>query len=52
MPFAIAGFVITLFLREIPLRERAHAAVAAAAKDSELTVETGALETAAAREES
>lgn len=51
VPFTVAGFLITLLLREIPLRERTQSSTAGVAADSEPMVEAGALE-AAAREES
>ena len=44
IPFAVAGFLITLLLREIPLQERAQPAGAAAAEDFGLAVEGEALE--------
>ena len=44
IPFAIAGFLITLFLREIPLRERAKSAGTGAAEDMGTMVEGEALE--------
>jgi EmrB/QacA subfamily drug resistance transporter len=40
IPFAVAGFVIMLFLREIPLRERAKPG------SSEIAMETGAIDEA------
>jgi len=44
VPFAIAGFLITLFLREIPLRERAQPAGTGAREDAGMMVEGEALE--------
>ncbi len=44
IPFAIAGFVITLFLREIPLRERKQPAGTAAIGDLEIREEAGVVE--------
>ena len=51
IPFAVAGFLITLLLREIPLRERGQQAGTGAAEDFGMTVEAGAHETATARDE-
>lgn len=48
IPFAAAGFLITLFLREIPLRERKQPAGAAIAEDLEMQVEAGVAEPAPA----
>ena len=50
IPFAVAGFLITLFLREIPLQERAQPAGTGAAEDLGMAVEAGALKTGTARE--
>jgi EmrB/QacA subfamily drug resistance transporter len=44
LPFALAGFVITLFLREIPLRERPQLVSAAGSEKAEPTIEAGELE--------
>ena len=44
IPFAAAGFVITLFLREIPLRERQQPAGTAVIGDLEIEEEAGAVE--------
>jgi EmrB/QacA subfamily drug resistance transporter len=44
VPFAIAGFLITLFLREIPLRERAEPAGTGAAEETGMMVEGEPLE--------
>jgi len=44
IPFAVAGFLITLFLREIPLQERAQPAGAGAAEDFGMMVDGEALE--------
>ena len=41
VPFSLAGFVVTLFLREIPLRERKQPA---AAEDPEMKPEAGEVE--------
>ena len=48
VPFAIAGFVITLFLREIPLRERAKAAAPEARQEEDVMADGEVLETARA----
>jgi hypothetical protein len=50
IPFAAAGFLITLLLREIPLRERKQPAGAGAAEDMGMQVEAGAAEPAPADE--
>jgi EmrB/QacA subfamily drug resistance transporter len=42
IPFAVAGVVITLFLREIPLRERAKPPGEAGADEESVTAEAGA----------
>jgi EmrB/QacA subfamily drug resistance transporter len=44
IPFAVAGFLITLLLREIPLQERAKPAAPGVAEDVGMTVEREALE--------
>ncbi len=51
VPIGAAGFLITLLLREIPLRGRKQPTGTALAEDFGMTVEAGALETAAARED-
>jgi EmrB/QacA subfamily drug resistance transporter len=51
VPFALAGFLITLLLREIPLRERKKPVATDDAEDLGTTDEAGALETTKARAE-
>ena len=41
IPFAVAGFLITLFLREIPLRERQQSVGTGVAEDMGMQVEAG-----------
>lgn len=50
IPFAAAGFLITLFLREIPLSERKQAVGTGAAEDLGMQLEAGAVEPAPAGE--
>ena len=50
IPFAAAGFVITLLLREIPLRERQKPAGASTADEAGAQLEAAAAEPAPAGE--
>ena len=50
IPFAAAGFLITLFLREIPLRERKQPVGTSVAEDMGMQVEAGEVESEPVRE--